>query len=67
MLQLWPNRTLYFHYYYYYYAGRKDVSAFLRAVAYCYAKSREMDDADDSTAAGIVAGGSDEDDGARTE
>ena len=38
----------------------------IRAVAYCYAKSREMDDADDSTA-GIVAGGSDEDDDARTE
>ena len=52
-------QTLYFH------AWRKDVSAFLRAVAYCYAKSREMDDADDST--GIVAGGSDEDDDARTE
>ena len=60
MLQLWPNQTLYFH------AGRKDASAFLRAVAYCYAKSREMDDADDSTA-GIVAGGSDKDDDARTE
>jgi len=49
-----------------FHAGRKDVSAFLRAVAHCYAKSREMYDADDSTA-GIVAGGSDEDDDARTE
>jgi len=42
------------------------VHSYIRAVAYCYAKSREMDDADDSTA-GIVAGGSDEDDDARTE
>jgi len=49
-----------------FHAGRKDVSAFLRAVAHCYAKSREIDDADDSTA-GIVAGGSDEEDDARTE
>jgi len=49
-----------------FHAGRKDVSAFLRAVAHCYAKSREMYGADDSTA-GIVAGGSDEDDDARTE
>jgi len=49
-----------------FHAGRKDVNAFLRAVAHCYAKIREMADDDDSSAE-TAEGESGEDDDARTQ